>query len=158
MKKTTVTILIIIAIPLYVYNILVLVGGLQKKSKENGKIHEEQSFSLDQLVLNATPVKFESNIGKNPFDLYKKKPVVQKKPTPVKKVKPKIKKEPPKPPSITITGIIWNPKSPVAMLSLPDGSSVVAKDGQEFGNVKIKKIEQNRVAVVSEGTVFWIKR
>src|SRR5690606_26301818 len=103
MKKIIVSVLIIIAIPLYVYNILLLVGGLSKKSTENGKNHQEQSFSLDQLVLNATPVKFESNIGKNPFDLYKKKPIVKKKPAPVKKVKPKIKKEPPKPPSITIT-------------------------------------------------------
>ena len=67
-------------------------------------------------------------------------------------------KESPKPPSIRITGIMWNPTSPVAMVSMPDGASTVAKAGMTIGEVTFKKIEKNRIQVAYNGKDFWIDR
>lgn len=157
MKKILLITLIIISIPLYSYDLFLLFRVFISSEENDLDIQRSTNFSFDKLLMNAAPVRFEDK-GKSPFVPYKvtPKPVVTV--SPKLAASPSSAKEPPKPPAIVITGIMWNPSSPVAMITLPDGSSAVAKAGQNFGSINVKKIEQNRILVVNEGKEFWITR
>ena len=155
MKKILTILLVITAIPLYTYDLFLLLQNVFPSMGKDKTYKTEEHISYDKLLVSAAPVKFEVK-GRSPF-------VPQKiVPKPVVKAVPKQTaapaKEPPKPPSIVITGIMWDPSNPVAMLTLPDGSSTVAKAGQSFGAITIKKIEKNRIQIISDGTQFWINR
>lgn len=126
----------------------------QAKTVISGK---DRNLSIDKLVLNTIPVSFKKG-NRDPFSPYKKEPVKTVVVTQKKPVKDIPKKEPPKPPSITITGIMWNPSNPIAMVKMPDGASTVAKPGVVVGNITFRKIEQNRILVTNEGKDFWIER
>lgn len=158
MKKILLITLILISIPLYSYDLFLLFRVFISSEKNELEIQRSTNFSFDKLLVNAAPVRFEDK-GKSPFVPYKvtPKPVVTVSPKKLAAT-PSAAKEPPKPPAIVITGIMWNPSSPVAMITLPDGSSAVAKAGQKFGSINVKKIEQNRILVVNEGKEFWITR
>lgn len=156
MKKILPIILIIVTIPIYTYDLFLLFRMFIQTENAGDLVKEENSFSIGKLLLHAAPVKFEEK-GRSPFvpNTIAVKPAipVESKPSPAVSLK-----EASKPPSIVITGIMWNHSSPVAMLTLPDGSSAVAKVGQSFGGIVVKKIEKNRILVNSEGKEFWIER
>lgn len=157
MNRKILILLIIIAAALYSYVAFLLAGGSFSKPAKIEDTKKSENLSFDKLVLNTIPVHFE-NKNRDPFIPYKEKPVkitgfVAQ---PIAKAFPK--KEPPKPPSITITGIMWNPSNPVAMINMPNGGSAVAKPGLVIGDITFKRIEQNRIQVVCEGKEFWINR
>jgi len=157
MNRKILTLLVIIAVALYSYIAFLLAGGSFSSPEKTVKPDKSKKLSIDNLVLNTVPVKFIES-KRDPFLPFKKEPVKAA----AKKVKESVKvvpkKEPPKPPSITITGIMWNPSSPIAMVKMPDGVSTVAKPGSVMGNVTFKKIEKSRILVSSEGKDFWIDR
>lgn len=157
MKKALLIILILIAIPLYSYDFYLLLGGYFSGSQTI-----RQSISeTESDILNVFPVQKVSFTvsGRSPFLPYevkaKPKPVVVKKRKPKPPPKPKVEI---KPPSIAITGIMWNPENPVAMINLPSGQSAVAKKGQVYGDITIENIEQNRIGILYKGKKFWINR
>lgn len=157
MNRKILIILVTTAVLLYSYVAFMLAGGTLFALKDKTVEKKRVEISVDKLVLSAVPVKFEEN-KRDPFMMFEQKPskqvaVVSKH---IAKVTPK--KEPPKPPSIKITGIMWNPGNPIAMVTMPDGVGIVAKNGMTAGNITFKKIEQNKILVLSEGKEFWINR
>ncbi len=157
MNRKILTLLIIIAVALYSYIAFLIAGGSFSTPVKPVNSDKNRNLSIDKLVLNTIPVNFK-NSKRDPFLPFKKEPV-KVAPVKVKKtVKNVPKKEPPKPPSITITGIMWNPSSPIAMVKMPDGASTVAKSGTVIGDITFKKIEKSRILVSNEGKDFWIAR
>lgn len=157
MNRKILAFLIIIAVALYSYIAFLIAGGSFSSPVKTIKTEKNKKLSVDEMVLNTVPVKFKDS-KRDPFLPFKKEPVKDTTTTVKKTVKNIPKKEPPKPLSITITGIMWNPSSPVAMVKMPDGASTVAKPGTVIGNIRFKKIEKGRILVSSEGKDFWIDR
>ncbi len=157
MNRKILTFLIIIAVALYSYVAFLIAGGSFSSPVKTVKTEKSRKLSIDNLVLNTIPVKFKDN-KRDPFLQFKKEPLKDTITTMKKTVKNVLKREPPKPPSITITGIMWNHSSPIAMVKMPDGASTVAKPGIVIGNITFKKIEQSRILVSNEGKDFWIDR
>ncbi|MBN1575035.1 MAG: hypothetical protein JW913_00680 [Chitinispirillaceae bacterium] len=155
MKKTLVVILIIVALPLYGYNALMLLRiAFPKVKKTAAAVKEEAGPSFERMLRAATPVRFEVK-GRDPFTLSIEKPKPAQADIPVVKKKTKEVAAPP----ITITGILWNPKNPVATIKLPGGSKTLVKAGQKIGgNLTIKRIEKKTITVVFEGREFTITR
>lgn len=156
MRKTLFIILILIAIPLYSYDLYLLLGGyFSSPSTTRRNMPEKNTDPLN--VFPVRKVTFSVS-GRSPFLPY----AAESKPAPVvKKRKPRPRPKPTveiKPPAIDITGIMWNPSNPVAMINLPNGRSAVAKKGQVYGDITIEKIEQNRIGVLYKGKKFWINR
>lgn len=161
MRRVIIILLTVVAIPLYAWNVYVLVAGALSKQTQRGTIPKstpQQSVetTLDQLIAAARPVVFTIH-GKNPFVAYveQPKPVVKQTAAPTPKAPPKPSIPPP---SIVITGIMWNATSPVVMLKLPDGTSAVAKAGQDLGVAVVKRVEKNRALFRYEGGEFWVER
>jgi hypothetical protein len=161
MRKKILIILICIAIPVYIWDALLMfngVSGAQSKTKIISAL--DVTPKPGEFAFASLRIVHFIETGKSPFLAQKEKP----KPVETEKTseKSKTEKTPPadaKPPRITITGIMWNPSNPVAMVTLPDGSSTVAKAGQALmGAIEVKKIEKNRVQVVYQGNVFWIEK
>ncbi len=148
MRKTVIILLILIAIPLYTYNVYVLIMGSLKGTQETSTVQisgKKTTVSIDNLRNIVKPVTFVKQ-GRSPFVEF----TVTEKPK-VEKIQLQIK-QPVKAiaemPKIAINGIMWNPQNPLAMLGLPDGSSTVVKAGQTVGEFTVKKIEKTRVVVV----------
>lgn len=162
MKKYLTIILIIIAIPIYVYDIYHIVGARMGNGagEENAGGVSSPSDDLFALVMQGTGQVSFVEKGKSPFEIYKTIPKpVRKAPARRPKPKPKpVKVEKPLP-RVTINGIMWSESNPVAILVLPDGSSVVANAGKELsGGLLVKKVEQTRVQLVHEGREFWVAK
>jgi hypothetical protein len=157
MKKRILILLIILAIPLYSYNIYLLVRNtFSPAEKTNLKNDVQQSF--DQLIHRSRNVVFTKK-DRSPFSSHKdivavKNIIQEKRPVPV----PVTPRKQVTKPSITLTGIMWSPKNPLAMILLPDGTSAIGKEGGIYGTITIKKIEQNRIQVLHEKNLFWIER
>lgn len=157
MRKIFLLVLIIGAAGIYIYDVLLLVhpqkAVVETKAKEQATI-----LSLDKLLADAKPVAFVLK-GRDPFIPRKIEPkpvIVSSSPsTSTQKVHTPTD---PKLPLITISGIMWNPTSPIAMMTLPDGSSIVAKPGQVFGEVIVKKIEKTRVQIGFNKRDYWINQ
>lgn len=148
MKKTVIILLILIAIPLYTYNVYVLIRGSLKGTQDRTTAQitgKKTTISISELRAMIDSVKFVKQ-GRSPFSEF----TVTEKPK-VDKIQSQIK-QPVKVitelPKITINGIMWNPQNPLAMLGLPDGSSTVVKTGQSIGEITVKKIEKTRVVVM----------
>jgi hypothetical protein len=158
MKKVVIIILIVLAVPIYTYDIYILIKGQISSidNKSNPLLAQDSSFSIARMLKDAKPVHFEIK-GRSPFTPYKTVPVKQPVAV-VKKIKMTQTPLPVNAPKITINGIMWNPQNPVAMLIMPDGSSVMAKTGQVFGDITIKKIDKNKVVVMSGKKEFVIER
>ena len=160
MRKTILILLILAAIPLYSWNAFTVIRFVMTGSKGGPatKPSMVSPLAAQDLILTARPVSFTEG-EKSPFVPFKRKPEpVQprqqpRKPQPKKVIAPE---EPP--PKITITGIMWNPDNPIAMLTLPAGNSVVAKSGSEFGDITIKKVERNRVQFLWKGKTYWVDK
>jgi hypothetical protein len=158
MKKILLISLLVIALPLYGYNVFLLLRvALPAHGGGSGVSDQGNAPSFESVLLAAAPVVFEEK-GKDPFQLYKKKP---KPVAPVNKPrkKPKTVKKEVAAPAITITGIMWNPDNPIAMVKLPGGKSAVAKKGQQLSdNLTVKKVEKKSITVVFEGKEFTYER
>jgi hypothetical protein len=155
MKKTIVIILMLCAIPLYSYNIYLLIH-----SPKNGitSIATETDTELfDSWILKASAVTFTIS-DRDPFSPLKKgiTPAVEKVQQQEKIKEPS--KKAIQPPSMKITGIMWSPSNPVAMVVLPNGSSTVVKQGGVYNDITVKKIEKNRVLIAYQEQLFFIEK
>jgi len=154
MKNKVVFALVAVAIPLYIWDSHILVSGIfgtktpASRQTLNAPLKEPFSFFV--------PAPRFQNKGRSPFIAYKEKP----KPVEIAVVTKKTAAPKPiaTPPKITITGIMWHPTNPIAMITLPDGSSSAVRTGQAVGNLKVKTIEKSRMLVSAEGTEFWIAK
>lgn len=154
MKNKAVVLLILIAIPLYLWDSHLLLTGLFniKKPALSAKSTIVHSVSSPVVV---PAVRFVEK-GRSPFIPYKENVVSVK--NEVKKKKDLSRQTSTNPPKVTVTGIMWNPANPIAMLTLPDGPSNAVKSGQTIGNIIVKTVEKNRVLIVYEKKEFWISR
>jgi hypothetical protein len=148
MRKTVIILLILIAIPLYTYNVYVLIMGSLKGTQDVSTVQligKKTTISINNLKNIVEPVKFVKQ-GRSPFAEFTvtEKPKVEKIQSQTKQPVKAIAELP----KITINGIMWNPQNPLAMLGLPDGSSTVVKAGQTVGEITVKKIEKTRVVVM----------
>ncbi len=159
MRKIITLLLILIAIPLYIWDVWLIIGGVSGKTYKKKTVEISSQANPGLSFASLQVVRYVKK-GKSPFLPYKKKPkpVVRKKKPEKKRVVKKEKSEV-KPPRIKITGIMWNPTNPIAMVTLPNGTSTVAKQGQTIaGSIEVKKIEKNRMQIVYKGNVFWIRK
>jgi hypothetical protein len=158
MKRKALWLLIIVAIPLYLWDSYALFSGIFNSKKPASK-HASTLLASDDMTLSLATVHFETK-GRSPFLAYKEKP------NPIDSLLVRTKKQSaPKPaaptaplPKIAISGIMWHPTNPIAMVTLPDGSSSTVKTGQTIGAFKFKTIEKNRVLVIVDGNEFWIAK
>jgi hypothetical protein len=158
MKNKMALLLIIAAVPLYLWDSHMLLSGLLGKGKKSlnppAVVTQNDDFQRPAAIAHFV------NKGRSPFMAYKELPrpaavlkSVAKKPQPAKTVT-----VPLHPPKITVTGIMWNPTNPIAMVTLPDGSSAAVKVNQAIGTIRITRIEKTRICVVVDGAEFWIQR
>ena len=155
MRKVIIVILVLAAIPLYVWDFYLLAAANLK----HGKHQEKASVVLhDARRSGFLPgeVHFVEK-GRSPFIPNKEQP----KPVGAK-AKSKTAAKPAiavKLPPISINGIMWNASNPVAIINLADGSSTVAKKDQVLaGGIVVKTIEKNQVEVEFNGNRFWLKK
>ena len=154
MRRVIIIILILTAIPLYVWDFYLFTAGHFK----HGKREKVQVVSNDvrQSTILVGDVHFVEK-GRSPFTPNKElsKPLALK----TDKKKPVQPTTPVTPPPISINGIMWNENNPVAIINLSDGSSTVAKKGQVLaGGIVVKNIEKNQVEVEFNGKSFWLKK
>lgn len=150
--------LIAASVPLYTYDAYILLKGTFGKEPLSELLPKTDStFSVSALIKNSMPVHFEKK-GRNPFTPYTVSEQVKKSLVNANQNKTFVAKAPPKAPDIKINGIMWNPQNPVAMLSLPDGSSVVARSGQAFSGMTIKKIDKSFIVVLFENKTYTINK
>jgi hypothetical protein len=160
MKRILTILLVIVAIPLWVWNSYVIISAIVKSPKDKTVISAIATMPV-QAASNAIPATFTVK-GKSPFVAYKELP----KPA-ITAIQPKkntvntapVNTAPVRPLDVSVNGIMWNTNNPLAMLKLPDGSSTVAKQGQELsGGILVKTIEKNQVEIVFNGQSFWLKK
>jgi len=158
MKKTVTIILILIAIPLYVWDGYLIYRVWAPTSTVHLRELTDDQKNIDYLTVHAARSVSFTEQGRSPFLAYKPRP--KPKVVPRKKVQPKpkvVKKV--LPPRIVITGIMWNPTSPMAMVTLPDGSSTVARAGMRLnGEIEVKTIERTRMEIMYKKKTFWITK
>ena len=156
MRKKLFIILIIIAIPVYLWDI-VLVSRFFIPAPGRQVVSSSHSSSTPLSVPDFRVVHYVKK-GRSPFVAHTPKPIRRVKTTPKPKHRPQ-PREKVKLPSITITGIMWNPDNPLVMLSLPGGSTTAAGRGKTvLDGVEIKTIERNRVLFVYKGEKFWVEK
>jgi len=154
MKNRAALLLALVAIPIYLWDSHELLYGIFGVKSHVSARTASASPANFGAALSIEGPHFE-NKGRSPFVAYTEK-------TKPAEIPAKAKKPPPKPaavpPKIAITGIMWNPSNPIAMVTLPDGSSAAVKLGQTVGNFKFKTIEKTRVLVAVDGNEFWIAK
>lgn len=157
-RTVLITILVLIALPLYGWNIYLLVEGVQDdESSQQSKEVPSLKGNIEEYVY--IPRTFVAQ-KKSPFQQFKTKPK-KKIITPVDTVKtpvPQKKEIPLLPPRLTVTGIMWNKVNPIAMVTLPNGKQDIAKIGHTLGGIEILAIEQNRLQVRYKDNKFWISK
>jgi hypothetical protein len=160
MKKLFIIILLCVIIPVYVWDVYLLVAGWYGQNRPTSQSAASRLPEAGDGFQLGRPVIFVEQ-GKSPFTAYRQKP----KPIAVKTVfaetrpRQSVPKTDVAAPKVIITGIMWNPQTPLVMLSLPGGTSTVAKAGQTLaGGITVKTIEKNRIRIVYENAQFWISK
>lgn len=152
MRKAIIIILVLGAAGIYTWDVLLLVKSSGDRAETAAINRKREAISIDRLLAQAEPVRFVEK-GRDPFSPRQKAVAA------VQTVKGSAAgKTEEKAPVVTITGIMWNASSPLAMITLPDGSSTVAKEGQSFGDITVKKIERTRVQIVYNKKTYWINQ
>ena len=158
MNKKILVILLVVAIPVYLWDAWIVFGHRMNTQPEPaGASH---SGVAEELTLKARIAVFTPR-GKSPLSpVYVaaepvKKVVVVPKSSPVVEVKPV---EVLAAPTISISGIMWNPSNPVAMVTLPDGSSGIAKAGSVLGDITVVGVDKDQIRIVYKSKSFVIKR
>lgn len=155
-----IVILIAAAIPLYTYNVYILLKGAIGRAGAKvttGNSRNEADVNLIKLTKIITPVHFEKK-GRSPFVRYLKDETVLTKSEVVHPKKQIVQKESEKAPTVKVNGIMWNPENPIAMLNMADGSSAIVKTGQKINNLTIKKIEKTFIVIMSAKREYRINR
>jgi type II secretory pathway component PulC len=155
MRKLLIILLVLAAIPLYVWDFYLLAAAHLKHNKRSERVAVVLRDTKRSGLLPGE-VHFVEK-GRSPFVPNKEqpKPVGAK----GKNKAPAKPAAPVTPPPISINGIMWNASNPVAIINLPDGSSTVAKKGQILaGGIVVKTIEKNQVQVEFNGKSFWLKK
>jgi hypothetical protein len=155
MRKVIIVILVLAAIPLYVWDVYLLAAAHLKHGKHPDRVAVVLRDTKRSGLLPGE-VHFVEK-GRSPFIPNKEQP---------KSVSAKSKNKasakptaPVTPPLISINGIMWNASNPVAIINLADGSSTVAKKDQVLaGGIVVKTIEKNQVEVEFNGNRFWLKK
>lgn len=159
MKRILTIILVIVAIPLWIWNSYVVISAFLKSPKDKTVLVAPlvvQKNTVSSVISSSFNLK-----GKSPFIAYKElpKPAVTAIPPKKNAANTLVTTAPIKPPDVSVNGIMWNVNNPLAMLKLPDGSSTVVKQGQELsGGIVVKTIEKNQVEIVVNGQSFWLKK
>ena len=159
MKKTVLVFLVLSAVAIYSYNGYLLISLFTGRSDRVSVVYAGVESDIDDLLeYLGSQIHFREH-GRSPFLAYEPKPVPPPKPAarPVKVAKPRVR-EKIDPPKITITGIMWNPSKPLAMITLPDGTGVVAQKGNSYGDIMVKSIQQDGITVIYRGSEFRIDR
>jgi hypothetical protein len=155
MKRIFTIILVLLALGIYTWDAWLLLPAFGVRlGKREAAAMLSRPPANGLVVRVARVVRFVEK-GKSPFVAYKETP----KPAKASTAAPTASapKADAKPPAIIITGLMWNPTNPVAMVKLPDGSSAVAKAGQALsGGIEVKKVEKNGIRVKYEGRDFFI--
>jgi len=151
MRKYIILGLVVIAAAVYTWDVFLFVKPQNDRYADN--VNAE--ISIDKLLAETQPVKFVDK-GRDPFFLHR----IEEKPasnqSSLANASVKAPAEAPKPPDIKVSGLIWNQNAPLAMITLPDGSSGVAKVGDSFDDIVIKKIEKNRMLITCKKRDYWI--
>jgi hypothetical protein len=156
MRKYITISLIFLAAAIYLWDVFLIV----RPDKGPSAIFEERNNAellIEQLIAESNPVQFVEK-GRSPFlsRITKENPI-QPKAAIVKKLL-RVQEDTLKAPDVKVTGLIWNQNAPIAMITLPDGSSGIAKPGDSFSDITVKKIEKNRILVTFQKKDFWITR
>jgi hypothetical protein len=158
MKKTILIILILCAIPLYTYNIFLLIRTKTVSNLQKNK--ENPAGFFDKWLIQASAVEFKKS-GRSPFSPFKEPPPSPLKPVVVtdKFTKKNMQKKVEIPlPAIQISGIMWSPTNPVAMITFPGGTSEVVKEGGTYSDFIVKKIERHRIQILFNKQLIWIDK
>jgi hypothetical protein len=154
MRKTLLVILTVVAVGVYTYDAFLLVKpGAQQKTVDKKRARDD--VSVEKLLARSQPVFFAKS-DRNPFLPSRENSsakVPGKSGAKTSATVPSVAA-----PAVTISGIMWDPASPLAMIVLPDGSSAAVKAGQTVGEITVKKIEKERVCIVFKNKTFWISR
>jgi hypothetical protein len=154
MRKVIMIALVIIAVIVYSWDALLILHPQSEDLETAGKeVHSD--LSLDKLLAVTQPVRFVEK-GRSPFSPIR---IVPNKASTGKGLSMKSLAKPKdttKAIPVKVSGIMWNPTTPLAMITLPDGLSTVAKAGQVFGDVTVKKIEKTRVFVTYKNAGVWL--
>ncbi len=152
MKRFIVTVLIVVALLSYGRALWVILGGSKLTQTQ-----DTTSLVVDTHEgLWGTATCSFTSVKRSPFDPSAPKPKIKKRSKPKPKAKPKVEV---KKPRISIAGIMWSKAQPLAMLTLPNGSTQMVKVGDEIlGRITVKRIDQNRVQILYKETLFWIER
>lgn len=156
MRKYITISLIILAAVIYLWDVLLIVRPDTESSKTEIEKNSTELLIV-QLIAESKPVLFVEN-GRNPFLSRNVKEISETPKAETEKKLIKVQEDTIKPPDVKVTGLIWNQSAPIAMITLPDGSSGVAKPGDRFGDITVKKIEKNRILITFQKKDFWITR
>lgn len=160
MKRWIVIGLICAAVLIYGYNGWVLLssrpeGALPKTAAQDGP-DRMPSHSM----ANYETIRFSIK-GRSPFIPYEKKLAesAQDQNSALDTATSVPPKEDVKPPALLVTGIMWNPSKPIALLQMPDGKRVVAQQGQILDQeTEVSRIDKNGIQIKYRGFTFWIKK
>lgn len=164
MRRYFIIFLVILAIPIYIWNVYLIVHGMLSSDQAKSLKSDNSASTVTQLPL-TTVVHFVEK-GKSPFCAFATDNVVESKlPGEIKRDLLHAQKSVPKKsvaapiiPAVTISGIMWNPTNPIVMIILPDQSSVTARVGTKFSGFEVKKIERTRVRLKYGSTEQWINK
>jgi hypothetical protein len=152
MKKILIIVLVVAAAAVYIWDVYLLVRP-SERVRLSAKSEKADAVSVEKLLAGSRKVRFVKT-NRNPFLPHRQEAVAAVRPTRVDKKQ----KTPVNPPKITINGIMGDEKSPLVMLTLPDGSSAAIKAGQTVGDITLKRVEKDRVLIVFQKKNFWINR
>ena len=152
MRKILIIVLVAAAAALYTWDTYLLVRP-SERVRLSAKTEKAEGVSVEKLLAGSQKVRFVKT-NRNPFLPHRQEAVSAVRSTHVDN-----KKEAPvNPPKVTINGIMGDEKSPLVMLTLPDGSSAAVKAGQTVGDITLKKVEKDRILIVYQKKNFWINR
>ena len=158
MRRILLPLLVVVAVPLYVWDVYQVVrSGSSGTTAVIPALSGTSRTSFGGAAPGARAVHFVAST-RSPFEPYASVVVAPRPAQPTTSTSAGAS-QPATPPPLTVTGIMWNAQNPVAMISLPDGSSTMAKPGQTVGSgILVKKVEQQRILVVYGGKEFWISK
>jgi hypothetical protein len=145
--------LIIVAVLVYGWDVFLLVKHPGTVSDIINKDNSASDFSAEKYIAGSKPVRFVKS-DRSPFLPRRTEKVMAT----TKAVPAFAPANAVKPPDVRINGIMWDPVSPVAMITLPDGSTAAIKAGQSAGEVIVDKIEKDKIQITFQNNSFWISR
>jgi hypothetical protein len=153
MRRILIIALVVAAVAVYMWDAYLLVRP-SERVRLKAKSEKADAVSVEKLLAGSQKVRFVKT-NRNPFLPYRQEVVSAARSKGAVKVQ---QESPVNPPRVAINGILGDEKSPLVMLTLPDGSSTAIKVGQTIGDITLKKVEKDRVLVVFQKKSYWINR